>query len=386
MFEVLQQGILGAFHIRSLLIAVVNRDEGFLEVVSAHPSSVNSRDPVGWRYDLSHPEILCDVVRTGRTEIIEGWDPRFHRRMVQPDGSLVFHQRTPEEVNPKDMAFFVPLKARDRVIGVAATGSTQAGKEIVLREIERMRPFLDQAGVTISIVSDTIKRRQAEEMLRENEARLKLALDAARMGTWDSNLLTGELIWSESMEPMFGLPPGTFSRTRDAFYECVDPEDRERVRQAVNLAIEEGTAFEVEHRIVWPNGEVRWIASKGRVFRDEMGRAGHMLGTALDITESRQAEEIQREAERTRVLVETAGAAAHEINQPLTVIIGLAQLMLMKESLDDAIRRDVESIQGAGQRIGAIVLKMQDLQKYITKPYLGESRIVDFEAATRKDP
>ena len=110
-----------------------------------------------------------------------------------------------------------------------------------------------------------------------------------------------------------------------------------------------------------------------------------MLGTALDITEARRAEEIRREAERTRVLVETAGGAAHEINQPLTVIIGLAQLMLMQESLDNALRRDVASIQEAGQRIGAIVLKMQDLQKYITKPYLGDARIVDFDAASHKD-
>ena len=71
--------------------------------------------------------------------------------------------------------------------------------------------------------------------MRESRERLRLALDAAHMGTWDSNLLTGELVWSESVEPLFGLAPGAFEGTREAFYACVHPEDRERVRRWLRL-------------------------------------------------------------------------------------------------------------------------------------------------------
>lgn len=382
MYEILEQGILETFHIRSLMIAAVNPMEGTVEVVRAYPLS-STGDPIGWRYALSDPDILCDVARTGQTEVIDGWDPRFHERVVHPDGTAELRQR-PRGFNGNDTSFFIPVRARDRVIGVVATGSTQAGKQVVLREIERMRPFLDQVGATLSTVSEIVERRRAEEALRESETRLNLALDAARIGTWDSNLITGKLIWSESLEPMFGLAPGAFPGTREAFYECLHPEDREVVRRTVDRAIQEGTALDVEYRIVWPDGAVRWMANKGQVFRDTSSRATRMLGAVVDITARRQEEETRREAERTRVLVETAGAAAHEINQPLTVIIGLAQIMLLNESLDASLRRDVETIHEAGQKIREIVLRMQDLQKYITKPYLGEARIIDFDAAAQK--
>ena len=141
-------------------------------------------------------------------------------------------------------------------------------------------------------------QEQGGEALRESEARLNLALDAAGMGVWDSDLLTGRLIWSASMEALFGLAPGAFAGTREAFYELVHPEDREAVRRAVGRAVEEGVDFEVEHRIVRPDGTVRWITSKGQVFRDASGRAAHMLGAVLDITERRRAEEMLRENEK----------------------------------------------------------------------------------------
>ena len=290
MFEVLEQGILGAFHLRGLAIAAVNHREGFAEFVRAYPAVPANLDFIGLRRDLSHPDILCDVASTGRIEVIDGWDPRYYEWSVGADGGVISRQR-PRDFNAGQTAFFVPILTRDRVIGIVCAGSTQESKEVVLREIERMRPFLDQVGATLSVVSEIAERKRAEEALRESEARLNLALDSADMGVWDSDFLTGRLIWSESTEALFGLAPGAFAGTRDAFYKFVHPEDREAVRRAVDRAVEEGVDFEVEHRIVRPDGAVRWMANKGRIFRDTSGRAVHMLGAVLDITERKQAEE-----------------------------------------------------------------------------------------------
>ncbi|MBI2951669.1 sensor histidine kinase, partial [bacterium] len=172
MFEALQQGILGTFHLRSLVIAAVNHAEGFVEVISNYPSYLEIRDPIGWRFDLSHPDILCDVVRSGRVEVIDGWDPRYHERVVQPDGSIVFRRR-PLSWNEGHTAFFVPILARDRAVGVVCTGSTQTSKQMVLREIERMQPFLQQVGATLSTVSEVIERKRVSERLGRSQGQLR---------------------------------------------------------------------------------------------------------------------------------------------------------------------------------------------------------------------
>ncbi|OGG55417.1 MAG: hypothetical protein A3F84_05955 [Candidatus Handelsmanbacteria bacterium RIFCSPLOWO2_12_FULL_64_10] len=172
MFEVLEEGLLNAFCLRSVLIATVNHEEDCVEVVSNYPTNPATGGPIGWRFDLSHPDILCDVARTGRVEVIDGWDPRYHEQVFQPDGSVTFRQR-PGGWNAGLTAFFVPILAEDRTVGVVATGSGQSDKQIVLSQIERMRPFLHQVGVAISNATEIAERNRAEEMSRRNEADLR---------------------------------------------------------------------------------------------------------------------------------------------------------------------------------------------------------------------
>ena len=90
------------------------------------------------------------------------------------------------------------------------------------------------------------------------------------------------------------------------------------------------------------------------------------------------------EAERMRVLAETAGAAAHEINQPLTVVIGKTDIVLEKMASEDPQRHNIEDIQEAGERISEIVRKMGAARQYVTKPYIGKYNIVDFDESARE--
>tara|TARA_Y100000588_G_scaffold202833_1_gene216643 strand:+ start:554 stop:979 length:426 start_codon:yes stop_codon:yes gene_type:complete len=129
--------------------------------------------------------------------------------------------------------------------------------------------------------------------LEGSQRRLKVAIEAARIGTWDSNLLTGELVWSDAAESIFGLERGSFKGTREAFYEMVHEDDRDIIRRSVNRATEAGIDFDVEHHRVWPDGSIRCMENKGRVFRDSDGKSVHMMGTVIDITDRKQAEQME---------------------------------------------------------------------------------------------
>lgn len=144
---------------------------------------------------------------------------------------------------------------------------------------------VNENGIGLSIlVSDITDRKRAEEALQRAEEQHRLALRAANMGSWDWDIKTGNLSWSERIEPLFGLRTGEFSGTYNAFLERVHPDDRQRVEDSINICIEEGSDYDIEHRIVWPDGSVRWVHEIGNVIRDEHGIAIRMLGIVRDIT------------------------------------------------------------------------------------------------------
>jgi len=111
----------------------------------------------------------------------------------------------------------------------------------------------------------------------------------------------------------------------------------------------------------------------------------HAIGVVRDITERKNIEKTRHEAERLRVLTQAAGGAAHEINQPLTVIIGQIDIMLMAMAVDDPAREDLIFIREAADRINLIVRKMQDIKRYAARRYVGNAHIVDFDAAADED-
>jgi PAS domain S-box-containing protein len=96
---------------------------------------------------------------------------------------------------------------------------------------------------------------------------------------------------------MFGFSPGKFGATYEAFLDCVHPEDRQFVIDSINACVDDGKDYDIEHRIIWPDGTIRTVSEIGNVFRDEDGKAIRMLGIVQDITERKQAEVTHRENE-----------------------------------------------------------------------------------------
>ncbi|MBD2448946.1 PAS domain-containing protein [Nostoc sp. FACHB-152] len=152
------------------------------------------------------------------------------------------------------------------------------------------------------------QHKRTQSILQESEQRLQLALKAARMGTWDWNILTGEIKWSENLEALFGLKVGEFNGSLAMFFSRVHPDDRDHIQEAINAAISTGADYNIEFRVVYPNNNIRWALSQGQVFYNQAGQAVRMAGVDLDITERKLAEELLTSSEeRLQLSLEGSG-------------------------------------------------------------------------------
>lgn len=184
--------------------------------------------------------------------------------------------------------------------------------------------------------------------LPENEAiQLRLALEAAHMGIWDWDILTNKITWSSGCEQLFGLAPGTFGGTYEAFNAYVHPMDRQGVAVAVNYARQERQDFDHEFRIVWLDGSIHWIESKGKFFYDQTRLAVRMIGTVMDVSERKQAETALREREnRWRAIIDAEPECVKlvAVDGTLLEMNAAGLVMIEVESADAVIGKSVYSI------------------------------------------
>ncbi len=174
------------------------------------------------------------------------------------------------------------------------------------------------------------RERQAAELIAQDE-RLRLALSAGGLGSWRFEVGADEMECSETCKQNFGHSPSKPFLFR-YLQEAIHPLDRERVRAAIERSLRTGEEYDVEHRIIWPNGETRWLLVRGRTTQDKTGGTLGMAGVSLDITDrkrmhealeqsqaelARQAEELRRADRRKDEFLATL---AHELRNPLAPI------------------------------------------------------------------
>jgi len=204
----------------------------------------------------------------------------------------------------------IPIRTDSKIIGIIQINDKR--KNIFSDEIIS---FLELIGSSIGIA---FSRDEATKELEINERRYRLAQKAANIGSWDWNIITGDLSWSEKIEPMFGFKKGKFKGSYEAFLECVYPDDRDFVIKSVDECLKHKKRYAIEHRILWPDGTVRWVLERGDVIRDKNDKPNRMLGVVQDITNKKEMEEkLKQRKDQLEKMVEERTAELVDINKKL---------------------------------------------------------------------
>lgn len=163
----------------------------------------------------------------------------------------------------------------------------------------RAVPLRDDLGMVQGVIGaffDVTEQKQIAEALQQKQARLDLAQAAAKIGCFEWNIQTNVNLWSPELEALYGLEPGQFEGTYEAWWQRLHPEDRTQAEREVQRALEVGEFF-TYWRIIWPDGSVRWLHARAKVFYDAQDQPLRMLGINMDVTDRMEAEAALRRSE-----------------------------------------------------------------------------------------
>ncbi len=260
---------------------------------------------------------------------------------------------------------------------------------------------LDDEGNPIALTSTSIDisdRKHAEKQLKLREHQLAESQRVAAIGSWQWNLVADEVVWSDELHRLFGVGRDEFGATYQSYMDFVHPDDKAFADKIVSDAAEARKDFKFDARIVGADGSEWIMGSIGKVTaRDDSGKPLIYAGTAQDITERKHAElELARYSEQLEVMVEQrtnelrqsqkmqaigtlTGGIAHEFNNLLTPIIGIAQILLSEKSEGDPDYAHLEVIHRAGSRAASLVhqLLAYGRQSQSQREYLQLETIVE---------
>lgn len=300
------------------ILSPVANAEGRIETVVATVRDITERKQV--QAELYRRQQQYQTLIENLPDIIARFDRQLRHLYVSPAVESVTGRAAAEFIGKTNRELGMPHQQCDiwdsALKTVFATGESTTIKFDFLDQTNvtryyeaRLVPELASDGSIPSVLwiaRDITDLTQAELALRESEERLRLALDAAKLGIWDYDVPAGKLTWSKSCKLMFGLPPDEADYDYQVFTNCLHPDDRDRVNHTVADALQTKQDYTCDYRIIHGDGTQRWIAAKGRAFYDENDAPTRMIGVVLDITDRKQAEvQLQEREELFRTSVET---------------------------------------------------------------------------------
>ncbi|MDR3683638.1 MAG: heavy metal translocating P-type ATPase, partial [Geothrix sp.] len=299
---------------------------------------------------------------------------------------------------PKILAIPSPEQLRGANLALQKEKAELESTQSMLRQAyEEVEQKVEER--TRQLSTEILERKAAEESLRISEQRLLLAIHAGHIGIWDWDIANNDLTWDESMYSLYGIRREDFSGAYDAWRQTLHPEDRAFAEGEIQAALRGEREFRPEFRVLRPDGAVRIIQSAAQVIKDERGRAIRMIGTNLDVTERKRAEqelELHRkhlerlveqrteelgetmqslrtaklEAEAATRVAEAATEAkseflanmSHEIRTPMNAIIGMTHLALQTD-LSPKQQDYLTKVQMASDSLLGIINDILDFSK-----------------------
>lgn len=174
------------------------------------------------------------------------------------------------------------------------------------------------------------EKRKAERALIDSQARMSKAEEMAHFGSWKMNISTRVTVWSDEFFRICGIEPGTVKPSIENIFRITHPDDRQRAVELVSAAIDTGNKYDIEKRIVKPDGSIRYVQSIGQVQYDIDEKPESIVGSFLDITERKQNEDDLRkytaELEASNEELDAfAHTVAHDLKNPVNVVYGAIQ-------------------------------------------------------------
>jgi len=282
-------------------------------------------------------------------------------------------------VKQESIGTIAEMTAKNSVSPYEIIGLRKDGTELFL-ELEARAIEWDGKEIRVVAVRDITERKQAEEGLKEVTERLSLATQAGGVGTWEFDCIN-TLIWDDQQAALYGLTKESFDGSVDTWRNGIHPDDVERVNADVQMALRGEKEFNLEFRVVWPNGSIHNIRSLATVMRDASGKPMRALGTNWDITTQKETEQALLEtndqleeaisrANQMAVQAESANRSkseflanmSHEIRTPMNAIIGMSHLCLGTQ-LNPQQRNYIEMAHKSAQLLMGIINDILDFSK-----------------------
>ncbi|MGI0483864.1 PAS domain S-box protein [Pantanalinema rosaneae CENA516] len=193
----------------------------------------------------------------------------------------------------------IPIHFEGKTIGVICHEQVQTTRQWAIEE----QNFASYLAHIVALILESRERQRTEAALQHKEAKLLEAQRVAHVGSWELDVLTAKIIWSEESFHLFGFDPAQPEPTYEEHLQRIHPDDRALVQAAVDQIATTGQPFAVDFRIVHPDGSVKYVEGRGEAIHDHQGQTVRLLGTLLDITRRKQAEaSLQQQADRQRLL------------------------------------------------------------------------------------
>jgi PAS domain S-box-containing protein len=285
-------------------------------------------------------------------EALTGWGSEAVGQPLQKVFAIVNEfTRQPVE-NPVDKVL------REGTIVGLANHTILTSKDGTERPIaDSAAPIRNDQGQAVGVVlvfRDATEQRRVEEAQRKHREILQLVHKIGKIGHWEWNSLTDENKWSPEIEALYGLKPGSFAGTYQAWAKLLHPDDLPRAEEDVHRALETGEYF-TEFRVIWPDGSVHWLETRAYVFKDDYGRPVRIMGVNMDITERKKQEEALRETDRRKNVF--LATLAHELRNPLAPIRNGLQVLRLS---DDRSARD-QAREMMERQLGQLIRLVDDL-------------------------